>query len=649
MKTKLLTIPLLFLLLLSFKASAQVTTFTREPFSSMISNDDLAKLERQFEIPIRNALGDYFQKESFLIDVKINLKEVLVPTDFNREFSSEEVAGIDAMPGLPFVPDELSSKVLTKDSLRATKFKKVHEIGTITVNVVLDESYGQNDIDFVSALIRSVGKLNQFRGDQIIIESRKFPDPKKKELSLDELQAENFEKSRPLPVDEEGNPINRSEQKSTSTNDSQSRISRIDSVIISKTNRVEGAQTDPMLEWFKSPVMLVLLGFLFVNLLLLVYMIATRNQFKKIEIPEVDLSPVTAAIAELKQVQTTALEKTEKQEEEKPSPESRSRFEADKSYLTIQSITNTAVVAEVLVDMIESDHETGAVRAANSISSINSGLLTTLKPALGEEYTLIIEHTLEDLPALTESNRFKFARAFASQVKAHAGPISSGQNHSDVFHFLDQLNNSQLNLLLKNEELDMVAIIIAQLNAQRANDLLKSYSEDEQLAILVKMGKINSLPVSTYKQIATHFSQKALEIVNMKHVVADGVQRVIDVIDELPAEEQDHYLDKIAFSDLELAQKVRSVFVTFNDIPNLDESLIIKSLQGIDRNVVVHALYGASSEIVSKVMAIYASRERLIVQSQLDGLRDPEPEEIDSARREILYAIRANKRSKKGA
>jgi flagellar motor switch protein FliG len=134
----------------------------------------------------------------------------------------------------------------------------------------------------------------------------------------------------------------------------------------------------------------------------------------------------------------------------------------------------------------------------------------------------------------------------------------------------------------------------------------------------------------------------------MKFVVADGVQRVIDVIDNLPAEDQDVYLDKIAMSDLDLATKVRSMFVTFSDIPSLDDSLLIKSLSGIDRKVIVLAMFGAEAEIVDKMMSIYASRERMIVRSQIDSLSDPEPELVEDARKDVLAAIRSNNRKKKG-
>ena len=47
-------------------------------------------------------------------------------------------------------------------------------------------------------------------------------------------------------------------------------------------------------------------------------------------------------------------------------------------------------------------------------------------------------------------------------------------------------------------------------------------------------------------------------------------------------------------------------------------------------------------------MSIYASRERMIVRSQIDSLSDPEPESVEEARKDVLAAIRSNNRKKKG-
>jgi len=642
---------------------AQIQTFTREPFASMITDDDLSKLERQFEIPIRTALGDYFPKESFLVDVKINLKEVFVPIETKRTYTAAEakgqvdvqVDGLDAMPGLPFVPEEYGNRTTSvRDSLsgRGTKFKKVHEISTILVNVVLDDSYGQNDVDFVSALIRSVGKLNQFRGDQIIIESRKFPNSKKNKAGSGpngEFNAADSAAIAAAMMSSESQSEKSNAQTSVNerNSDSQSRVSRTDSVIISRIEKGAGNSAgDQLNEWFTSPVILILMGFMLVNLLLLVYLLATRNQKTKVEMPEIDLSSITKSLEEIKNQKVE--EKVVEQVEEVPTVESQMRYESDKSYLTIQVISNSEAVGEVLVEMIESDVDNGALKAANSILSVNPGLLSSLKPIIGEENHHIIEQLLEDLPSLPEAARYKFARSFAYQVKAQLGGANLNGHYGDIFNFMDQLTDSQLMHLFKNEQIDMIAIAMAQLHPERANKSLRTFEEEEQMAILVKMGRIGTLPISTYKQIATHFAQKALEIVNMKFVVADGVQRVIDVIDNLPAEDQDVYLDKIAMSDLDLATKVRSMFVTFSDIPSLDDSLLIKSLSGIDRKVIVLAMFGAEAEIVDKMMSIYASRERMIVRSQIDSLSDPEPESVEDARKDVLAAIRSNNRKKKG-
>ena len=45
------------------------------------------------------------------------------------------------------------------------------------------------------------------------------------------------------------------------------------------------------------------------------------------------------------------------------------------------------------------------------------------------------------------------------------------------------------------------------------------------------MGKINNIPISVYKKVAAHFSNKALTISDMKYVAADGIDSILATIE----------------------------------------------------------------------------------------------------------------------
>jgi flagellar motor switch protein FliG len=74
------------------------------------------------------------------------------------------------------------------------------------------------------------------------------------------------------------------------------------------------------------------------------------------------------------------------------------------------------------------------------------------------------------------------------------------------------------------------------------------------------MGKINNIPISVYKKVASHFSTKALAISDMKYVAADGVETILNTIETMPLSEQDAYVASIAEQDLELAKKNQKIF-----------------------------------------------------------------------------------------
>lgn len=623
--------------------------------------EETARRERAYEVPVRNALSEYFEKGSYIVDAKLELKESLLPKGF-RKVENSDLANYDleSLPGLPMVPQQMARTPRTneaqRDSLLPTSFDRVYLISNVRVNVIVPDTFTDEEVAFVKALIQSVAKLNQYRGDVVIVDKRPFP-KKKSEQS-----------TQPQPLTAEGQVLaeNQEEAKISEESTEKENSQEESTAEVLSPNLPQPEEPKTFVEQFtENPVNMVLGGLLLLVLILLLLVLSRMNksnaskgsngESSKKEISgekspssnegnssEANVAQLKEVIEEFKQQLLAPIVEDNKKIEklEAPSDELIARYETDRSYITSQCLSNADSVASVLVEWMETDEEQGPVRAAQAIASINPKLLATLKPVLGLEYHNYLESVLDDMEPLDVREKAKVARAFTHGVKQTKAGKTPNATYSDMFGFMGQLTDEQVLHLLKEEDDDIAAIALAQLGSTRINRLLKMFDIDKRVVLLTKMGKITSLPVSSYKDIATQLARKALEVSNMKYVVADGIQSIINVIDDMPIAEQDEYLDKIALTDIELVKKVRSMFVSFADLPNLSEDQLMEAVANLDKQVLVYALYEAPEETVEKLLSLRGSRERMIIENDLENLGKVDAAQVEEARRELLLAVR---------
>ena len=154
------------------------------------------------------------------------------------------------------------------------------------------------------------------------------------------------------------------------------------------------------------------------------------------------------------------------------------------------------------------------------------------------------------------------------------------------------------------------------------------------------MGKINSIPISVYKKVASHFSTKALAISDMKYVAADGVETILNTIETMPLSDQDAYVASIAEQDLELAKKIKKYFIGFDDLPKVKIELIKSALDEIPSETLILALRTAPAAVREKVLKSRTKRDQQLILSEIEMPSEATNSEVEDAQKTILYAVR---------
>lgn len=585
---------------------AQAQVPSGQPSASAIQ-EEVAKYENYYEHILNRALKEYYSGNTFLVDVKAHVEEVVVARGYEM-VKPPRTPQLENLPGLPFLPPELQNEEQVQDSLKPTGFDSHLELSRLSIKVLVDTSYSVDDLEFIGEAALMVSNADLMRGDVVEVDQRAFPrDPRAPQTIL---------------------PLNHRDSAMVMTTAGQDTV------------RVAAGEELLGIDWDDPRQLLYLIAVLGLIILALLLFMAFRRPKEKE--PEHEIEPEIQYYPQLPAENGTGGESRLLLEGEvgEIHPETRARFESDKMFITHACVSNPGLVSDVISGWIEQDREEGIVRAVRSIHSVDPRLIDILNPHLTEEQATSIRFGLSGMDELPIDEKAEEAAEFKTNIRDAQNTLNGSPSETDLFEFLDQMTNQQLLHLVKDESDEMTAILLAQVAGERSGYVLQRMPEQRKLSVLVKMGKINNIPVSIYKKVASHFSSKALAVSDMKYVAADGVDSILHTIDNLPVDEQEDFVNSIAEQDLELAKKIRRYFISFEDLPKLRDELLQASIESLDTESIIPALHNASNAVKQKVLSVRPKRERQLILSELTNMHDLSAAEVEQARKALLRKIR---------
>ena len=209
-----------------------------------------------------------------------------------------------------------------------------------------------------------------------------------------------------------------------------------------------------------------------------------------------------------------------------------------------------------------------------------------------------------------------------------------------VFGFLDQLSDSQIASLLGADKAEIASVVFAQLNKDRKLNVLNSIDDDLRTNILIALSDIKKLPLSVIKEIGIRYAKKAREVAGLEDVNVDGLQALLETLDELDMKRQVSIIDTMRASDLEKGERLEKMFIGMNGLLDLDEEILRTALNDVDTQNLINSLHGLDEKLQDHVLKARPPRERELIKSELGALNSISQKEQIASRRDILQMVR---------
>jgi flagellar motor switch protein FliG len=218
---------------------------------------------------------------------------------------------------------------------------------------------------------------------------------------------------------------------------------------------------------------------------------------------------------------------------------------------------------------------------------------------------------------------------------------SSSLANEALFAFSHDLDPDELAEYLEHERPQTVAVVLAQLPADRSADVLARMPSSLQAEALLRVAQLGELDAQAVREVEQGLRQRIVQraaLPRRRHRGAGAVASILKAADA-PARRQ--ILENLAAHQPELAARFAppqavEVQVAFDDLAHVSELTLAKIFAECDSGVLVLALAGAHPSLARRVLGQLPSREAKQLKRRLDGLGPTSLADVESAQDDVV-------------
>jgi flagellar motor switch protein FliG len=208
------------------------------------------------------------------------------------------------------------------------------------------------------------------------------------------------------------------------------------------------------------------------------------------------------------------------------------------------------------------------------------------------------------------------------------------------FEFLRRTPAEQIAVFLRNESPQTVALVVANLHTILAADVLSLLDPDAQADVAMRIAVMNETRPEVVSEVESVMRQRLSSVIAQEYAAAGGVKSLADILNSADRPTERNVLDSLAERNSELAEEIRLLLFTFEDMVKLDDRSIQMVLKEVDQKDLAIALRGVSEDVAERIFQNMSERGAELLREEIAYQPPQRKRVVEEAQGKIVGAIR---------
>ena len=193
---------------------------------------------------------------------------------------------------------------------------------------------------------------------------------------------------------------------------------------------------------------------------------------------------------------------------------------------------------------------------------------------------------------------------------------------------------------IRTEHPQTIALILSYLkNAEQSSAVLRDLPESIQADILYRMAVIESIPPGVISEMNEVLTEEMKTAGSMATSVG-GVEPVAEILNSVDKATETRILSSIEETNPELAEQIRELMFTFEDMALIDAKQMQLVMKDVDQADMVLALKTASDAVKELIFSSMSSRAAEMVRDDLENLGPAKISDVEAAQQKIIKVVK---------
>ncbi len=254
------------------------------------------------------------------------------------------------------------------------------------------------------------------------------------------------------------------------------------------------------------------------------------------------------------------------------------------------------------------------------------GLLEEFADRLGSAMFVVDEDYIKKI----------LVKAFGEEhAKKLMDKIESGASAFDILRWLD---SGAIANLLSREHPQTIAIIVAYLEANQAAEVLGKLPEHIKIDVALRIASLDQISPSILGELEDVLQSQLQSYTRGRKI--GGIKTVAEKLNQLDRASEDLILKNIEEKDQILADEIRKLMFTFDDLVVIDDRGIQMILKEITTDDLALALKMASDELKEKIFRNMSQRAVQILKEEMEAKGAVRVSDVEKAQMNVVRVAR---------
>jgi flagellar motor switch protein FliG len=215
-----------------------------------------------------------------------------------------------------------------------------------------------------------------------------------------------------------------------------------------------------------------------------------------------------------------------------------------------------------------------------------------------------------------------------------------GQIQPAAFEVVKRVDPKNLLDFIRREHPQTIALILANMDPKQAAQILSELSADLQSDVVLRIATMDKTNPDVIKQIEMILENRLSSLFTQEVSISGGVKSVAEIMNRLDRSTERVLLGTLQEQDGELAESVRRLMFTFEDIIHVDDRGVQRILKEIDQRDLALSLKAAGPEVGNKIFKNMSERAASLLKEEIGYLGPVRLRDVEESQRRIVEVVR---------